>query len=417
MSEKNTSTYSKQAFLALCLMEIVWIGIIFNALSLFAAPVTEDWGIPRSGYMLVLTICPTCATIGSFIYGAVLERMGTRKMITFASCLGIIGLVIFGLAQNVAMLYIAAVFLGMGCSFMNAQAVNAICQRWFKKNTATRISIANTCGSVAGIVSATVMAAVINAAGWHTSYFILAGIGVIGLLVVVPLYKGDPHELGVKAVGEDEAVQEGSADAGAAASETGLSYSDTMKTAKFWFVAIVMFVAGVAGYAVLANLPLIVSDFGFAEQSGMLLSTALLAAAVLAIPCGRILDKFGSAVMCVVCYGLFLISMIMLAMGMVNQVTVYLIAACVGAGYDFVLIAPGIVTLETIGSKDYAKKMGTVGGFTYAGVALGPTVMSLFFDLGGGTYETAYILFAILSIVVIILMFPMTKGGRKKQEA
>lgn len=414
MSEKNTSTYSKQAFLALCLMEIVWIGIIFNALSLFAAPVTEDWGIPRSGYMLVLTICPTCATIGSFIYGAVLERMGTRKMITFASCLGIIGLVIFGLAQNVAMLYIAAVFLGMGCSFMNAQAVNAICQRWFKKNTATRISIANTCGSVAGIVSATVMAAVINAAGWHTSYFILAGIGVIGLLVVVPLYKGDPHELGVKAVGEDEVAQEGSADAGAAASETGLSYSDTMKTAKFWFVAIVMFVAGVAGYAVLANLPLIVSDFGFAEQSGMLLSTALLAAAVLAIPCGRILDKFGSAVMCVVCYGLFLISMIMLAMGMVNQVTVYLIAACVGAGYDFVLIAPGIVTLETIGSKDYAKKMGTVGGFTYAGVALGPTVMSLFFDLGGGTYETAYILFAILSIVVMILMFPMTKGAKKQ---
>lgn len=413
MAEKTSSGYAKQAFLALCIMEIIWIGVIFNALSLFAAPVTEDWGIPRSGYMLVLTICPTCATIGSFIYGAVLERMGTRKMITFASCLGIIGLVIFGLAQNVVMLYIAAVFLGMGCSFMNAQAVNAICQRWFKKNTATRISIANTCGSVAGIVSATVMAAVIGAVGWHTSYFILAAIGVIGLLIVVPLYKGDPHELGVKAVGEDEADAE-AADAGGAAAETGLSYADTMKTGKFWFVAIVMFVAGVAGYAVLANLPLIVTDFGFGAQSGMLLSMALLAAAVLAIPCGRILDKAGSAVMCLVCYGLFVISLILLAIGLVNQVSVYIIAACVGAGYDFVLIAPGIVTLETIGSKDYAKKMGTIGGFTYAGVAVGPTVMSLFYDLGGGTYETAYILFAILSVIVMILMFPMTKGGKKK---
>ena len=238
----------------------------------------------------------------------------------------------------------------------------------------------------------------------------IAVISVVGMVICFLLYKGSPAQLGVAPMGAGEASA--SVASATPAEETGPTYAAMLKTGKFWALAVVMLIVGVVGYAILANLPLLVGDFGFTDFSGTALSVALAASAICLIPFGRVLDKFGSRVMITICFAFLIVAMGIMMAGAVSLPMVYVIAALVGAAYDMCMTAPGIVVMDAFGRKDYAKKMGTVCGFCYAGVALGPTIMSLFFDMGGGSYTAAFIAFIVLAAIGIVAIFPLANRSK-----
>lgn len=397
-----------RALTTICIMQVIWVGIGWNTLSLFAAPITEEWGITRAAFMLTITLVATCNTlISMFLYGQLVEKLGLRKLIIVGGVLCTFGFAVFALAQNIVMLYLAGILFGCGCALLNNNAVNAVCQAWYKKNTGTYMSIASTFGSVAGIIAATAVAALIAGIGWRPALWALAVLSIVGMIVCAFIYQGTPQELGVDPIGADEI--EGNEEATAA--QDGPSYAEMLKSPKFWILAPVMLVIGIVGYGILANLPLLVGDYGFADLSGTALSVALLASAIFLIPGGRILDKAGSAVMVAICFAFLVIAMAIMLVGTVSLPMVYVIAALVGAAYDMCMIAPGIITMEAFGNREYAKKMGTLCGFCYAGIALAPTVLGLFFDISG-TYATAFAGFIVLAIVAAVLIFPLTRSKK-----
>ncbi|MEC4174837.1 MFS transporter [Adlercreutzia sp. R7] len=408
---QGTKRYAYLALASICIMQVIWVGIGWNSLSLYAAPITEEWGISRAAFMLTITLVAACNTIVSmFFYGQLAEKLGLRKLIIVGGVLCTAGLAVFSFAEGIPLLYLAGVLFGTGCALLNNNAVNAVCNAWFQKNTGTYMSIASTFGSVAGIVAATAVAALILVTGWRPSLLVIAAISVVGMVVCFILYKGSPDQLGVAPMGADEAGSQGGA--ASAAEETGPSYSEMLKTGKFWALAIVMLIVGVVGYAILANIPLLVGDFGFPELSGTALSVALAASAICLIPFGRVLDKLGSRVMIAICFAFLIVAMVIMMIGAVSLPMVYVVAALVGAAYDMCMTAPGIAVMDAFGRKDYAKKMGTLCGFCYAGVALGPTVMNVFFDLGGGSYTTAFIAFIVLAVIGIVAIFPLTNRAK-----
>lgn len=412
MPNNDSKTYAARALTTICIMQVIWVGIGWNTISLYAGPITGEWGITRAAFMLTITLVATCNTlISMFLYGQLVEKVGLRKLIVIGGILCTLGFAVFALAQNIAMLYLTGVLFGCGCALLNNNAVNAVCQAWYKKNTGTYMSIASTFGSVAGIVAATAVAALIAGVGWRPSLWIIAAIFVVGLIVCPILYKGTPDELGVAPIGADEAAADASEDASVSSYE-GPTYSEMLKSGRFWLLALVMLIIGIVGYGILANLPVLAGDYGFEELSGTALSVALLASAIFLIPGGRILDKAGSAVMVAICFVFLIVAMVIMLAGTVNLAMLYVIAALVGAAYDMCLIGPGIIAMEAFGNREYAKKMGTLAGFCYAGVALAPTVLALFYDMSG-SYSTAFAACIVLSIVGMVLIFPLTRNKKK----
>lgn len=406
----ESKSLANRALTTICIMQVIWVGIGWNTLSLYAGPITGEWGITRAAFMLTITLVATCNTlISMFLYGQLVEKLGMRKLIIIGGTLCTLGFACFALAQNIAMLYLTGVLFGCGCALLNNNAVNAVCQSWYKKNTGTYMSIASTFGSVSGIIAATAVAALIAGVGWRPSLWIIAGIFVIGLIVCPILYKGTPEELGVQPVGAGEAASDGAGESVSA--YEGPSYADMLKTGKFWLLALVMLIIGIVGYGIMANLPVLADDYGFAELSGTVLSVALLASAIFLIPGGRILDKAGSAVMVAICFAFLIVAMAIMLVGAVSLPMLYVIAALVGAAYDMCLIAPGIIAMEAFGNREYAKKMGTLAGFCYAGVALAPTVLALFYDMSG-SYSSAFAACIVLAIIGAVLIFPLTKGKK-----
>lgn len=412
---QDSKRYAYSALATICIMQIIWVGIGWNSLSLYAAPITEEWGISRAAFMLTITLVAACNTIVSmFLYGQLVEKLGIRKLIVVGGVLCTAGLVVFSFAQGIIVLYITGVLFGTGCALLNNNAVNAVCNAWFNKNTGTYMSIASTFGSLAGIVAATAVAALIIATGWRPSLLVIAGISVVGMVVCAALYKGSPAQLGVAPMGAEESADESSDTSAISIEETGPTYAEMLKTGKFWALAVVMLVIGIVGYAILANIPLLVGDFGYADLSGTALSVALAASAICLIPFGRVLDKFGSRVMIAICFVFLIAAMLIMMSGAVSLAMVYVIAALVGAAYDMCMTAPGIAVMDAFGRRDYAKKMGTLCGCCYAGVALGPTVMSLFYDLGGGSYNTAFIAFIVLAVIATVAVFPLANRTKVK---
>lgn len=408
----ESKRYANAALATICLCQMVFVGIGWNSIALYAAPITDEWGISRAAFMLTITLVAACNTlISMFLYGQLVEKLGLRKLIIIGGILTTAGFLCFSFASNIAMLYATGILFGCGCALLNNNIVNAVCNAWYAKNPGTYMSIASTFGSVAGIVAATAVAAVIASTGWRPSLIGIAIIFAVVTIICAALYKGTPAEVGVKAIGADEVSEDGNEDV-VALEETGPSYSEMLKSGKFWAVACLMFVVGIVGYAILANLPLIVGDYGYENLSGTALSVALAASAICLIPFGRVLDKFGSRVMIAICFACLIVAMALMLLGAVNSLPmVYVVAALVGAAYDMCMTAPGILVMDAFGRKDYAKKMGTVCGFCYAGIALAPTVMGLFYDLGG-SYNVCYIAFIILAVIAVVAVFPL--ADRKK---
>ena len=424
---RNSKKYAYLALSTICVAQIIWVGVGWNTLPLYAAPITEEWGISRSAYMITISLVAVCLTVVSMlVFGRLIEKLGFRRLIVVGGVLCTSAFLVFSFAQNLVMLYITGVFFGTGCALIGNNAMNTVCITWFKKNTGAYLSFASTLGSVSGILAASGVAALIVVFGWRPSLLIIAALSFVGMIVCLLLYKGSPQTLGVLPLGAHEKLDQSddlpdeaekipnqsSQNAQAVLHESGPSYSAMLKSAKFWALAFVMVIVGLVGYAILATIPLLVGDFGFPELSGIALSLALAASAICLIPFGWVLDKFGSRTMIVICFGLLIIAMLIMLFIPMNAALIYVVAALIGAAYDMGLTAPGIVVMDAFGRRDYAKKMGIINGCCYAGIALGPTVMSLFYDLGSGSYNTAFIVFIALAVLASFMVYPL--ANRKK---
>lgn len=71
--------YAKLAFACVCIAQVVWVGLGLSTLSLYANPITAEWGILRSQFMLTVTLAIVADTVvGSFFFGPLLDFIGTR---------------------------------------------------------------------------------------------------------------------------------------------------------------------------------------------------------------------------------------------------------------------------------------------------------------------------------------------------
>ena len=195
------------AYAAICIMSIVWVGIQFNCMNLYAAPVVEELGITRTQFMTVLSIPGLIsATVSLLAFGAIEENIGLRRMLLIGGILNTLAFVCWFFMDSVALLYLGGTLYGCGCSITAYNSVAAGVNRWFKQRIGSLMGVANALGNVAGIVFALVIAAIIATIGWRYSFGICIVISAIATVVCTVLYKGNPDDLGVRAMYEDEAM-------------------------------------------------------------------------------------------------------------------------------------------------------------------------------------------------------------------
>lgn len=416
MNQLNQNKQTRHAWMALaamCLMCATWTGVTGNTISLFADPVVKELGISRTQYMLGSSTITgiTNGLISMFLFGKIYAKIGIKKMMLIGGFIGTLGFLSFALAQNFPMILLGGILFGAGCCFNFTSTLAIVIESWFKKKNGTYMSMAQTVGSIVGIISTTIYAILIAKAGWRAGFFTTVAICLVTTFVLQILFKGESKDLGEQPMYANEVTQEQSA--GQASTEDGISFQQSLRTPQYYLLLLTIVLICILCYGPFGNMVLIASDLGYGTLSGTLLSAALIASAASLTICGIIIDKFGTKWMVTLVLALIGGALLIYKLRLDSTVTMYLSALMLGVGYNGCLLPGSIATRELLGSKDYGKKVAVSGAAALVGIALGPSVMSAFYD-ATGSYDLGYLACIVCCVVCIIAIFPLTRRVKGK---
>ena len=414
MATKSSKSLAITTVVGLSVM-MAWIaGIGWNSYPLFANAIIEEFSCTRTEFTLSITLVNVVnGLISMFVYGRMVDKMGMRNYMTMCMIVGLLAFSCFALAQNVWMLWLGGCLFGFSSAGLSINTINVVVDRWFLKDQGKYVSIPQVANAIAGIIYASICAALIAAFGWRIPFWIIVGLGIIAFFVLRVLYKGDPKDLGVEPVYADEisATADSEAQTAALEDEGGITYGSMFKTYQFWCMALGYFGSGLLAFAIMSNLALFASDFGFGDKSGIIMSCALVAQAISFIVAGKVIDKLGSKWCILINAIAIVISCVIFMMSEISVVLMFVGAALVGFNAGSAQMPMAASVREAFGRKEFAKKMGTVTSFTLFGFAFGPSILNIFFDMSG-TYQLGLTAMIVCAVVTVLLMFVATRPAK-----
>lgn len=202
-----------------------------NIISLSVIPIAQDLGIDAGQKGLILSAFFLGYTLFQIPFGFLGNRVGSRKIMTFAILL--IGCLMIFLGFGFSLIYLLVIRFAAG-SFAHAgypSAVSAFVTKEVEptKRGSVQSSMIASSG-FAGIVGPLLVAPLLTLVGWKMTYFIYGGIVlVIGLLMI----KGIPKSKGQPLV---------------AANQANISFAEVIKDRNVWIMVLAAFFINAAVY-------------------------------------------------------------------------------------------------------------------------------------------------------------------------
>ena len=389
----ETRKYSTQGLVAAMLLMLTWTGAGWNSLSTYSVFVVKDFGIATAQFMTNFVILSIVNTIISItIYGFCMNKFGTRKMIMFGGLMCSAGFAIFGIASNIYIMWAGAFVFACGLAFININTLNVMITAWFKKSTAKYTGLGQAFGPASGALFNTVWGIVMVLIGWRIPFFISAVFSLIMTFVIWSIYR-EPQDVGVKARGELQVEAEMKAERGADVEtiEVGPTFAQAIRMPRTWLLFLGYALAGVCDYGLLGNYALICAGQGYGDQAGFIMGFCWLAQVFSFLILGWICDKFGSRYAVGLCFILVIFVAVVFMKGNVPIGMVYLCGAMLGFADGAVQMPMGASAREVLGTRDFAKKMGIVGGGCFLGVSFSTVIVAAMFD-ATGSYNSAFIM-------------------------
>ncbi|WP_257008133.1 MFS transporter [Bacillus sp. FJAT-45350] len=149
------------------------------------------------GYLLSVSI------VGYFVI-----RFGAKKIINYSLFIIIVGMVLNANAMSFWLAYFGCLLLGIGAGGSSIPTMG-LAGRWFSnKKKGMAIGIVSGGLGVGIVISGLFVPTIVNitAEGWRISWYILAIITFLFIIVNWIFLKNSPEELGLKPVGDEESV-------------------------------------------------------------------------------------------------------------------------------------------------------------------------------------------------------------------
>ena len=125
--------------------------------------------------------------------GVLIDRYGSKRLIIAGSLTMAGAQAMFALAQSLPLAFTARMVLGIGDA-LTFISVMRLVPAWFPPHRSGKVTMAvGPINQLGFILSATVLAAALAAAGWTPSFLLAAGISVFAAVVVLVLLRDAPH--------------------------------------------------------------------------------------------------------------------------------------------------------------------------------------------------------------------------------
>lgn len=377
-------------------MMIAWIP--YYTFGVFFTPMLSEFGWTRAVTSGAFSASQIMRGVFGIGMGRLNDKVGPRVVLTVCALLLGSGFILMYFIHSLWQFYFFFAFLmGIGLSGFWVPVMSTIA-RWFVKKRATMSGITMTATGLATLIGAPIANWLLSVYDWRISYVIL---GILILLIVPVLaqfLRREPAEIGQVPDGEKRKPELKKVE------PVGLSLVEALRSIHFWLY----FFAGMSiGYCTFSLMVHVVPHSIGLNMSPAGAATVLAAyggfnvAGRLAL--GNAADRIGDR-------QIYLIGFIITALafsGLIaaNQIwTLYLFVSLAGLAQGGMGAVGSPMLAELFGLRSHGLIFGVANvGYTI-GAALGPIITGYIFDVTG-SYQEAFILCAVISLIGVILSF------------
>ena len=375
------------------LVVCVAMGALFS-LGVFLKPMEETMGWSRSAIGTVALLNWIFMGIGSFAWGALSDRVGSRITTVAGGGLLGLGLVLSSQAQAIWSLDLTfGVMVGFAVGAFYAP-LSATATRWFTANRGLAVAIVSAGIGLGILIVAPLVRWLTTLFNWRIAMIVM---GDLCWLVIIPfglLIRNAPGDMG--------AVAMGGADAGARADFTA---RQAFSRPQFWAIALVHFACCAAHSGPIFHMVTHAIDQGIARMAAAsVLGVSGLASVAGRIGCGVLADRFGAKRTLVA--GLVLqAAMISLYLVTKDLGGFYALSIGFGIAYGGVMPLYALLIREFFGDRVMGTAYGGVFLVSTLGMGLGSFAGGWFYD-HLGSYAGLFI--GSVTIGAVAALFALT---------
>jgi MFS family permease len=358
---------------------IVAVGIVVTcvgfgamlSLGVFLQPMADTQGWSRSGIAAAAMLNFLCMGAGTFAWGALSDRLGTRGVVLAGGGLLGLGMVLASRASTLLefqLLYGVLVGLATGAFYSPLIATTI---RWFTRHRSLAVALVSAGLSVGSTVMAPLSRWLIGAFDWRTAMLVLGDLVWLVVLPAALLLRPPPDAADGPAPGAG----------GAASAGDGPGIGEVLRSPRFRALALTHFACCAAHSGPIFHMVTHALDRGVpAMAAATVLSVAGLASLSGKIGCGLFADRVGARRALVAGLALQAVA-IALYLGAGGLGSFYALALVFGFAYGGVMPLYAVVVRESFGERVMGAAFGAVSLAATLGMALGPW-------LGGWMYDT-----------------------------
>lgn len=376
----------------------------YYSFSLFVTPLEADFGWGRGTIMVAWTIRFLAVGLSSPVFGKMVDRYGSRKVIPVGAAIGGLGFALLTQATNLWYFYIGWAAIGVGIAGSGLIPGTTVVSNWFKKRRGTALGIMGVGFGAGGILSPLVGGYLIPNFGWRAAYFTLALLMWIIIPVALLVIRTKPAEMGLSPYGveDPEAVTETKAD-GSPSPTGGLTLKMALTTPSFWFIGISFLIASMGETGVTQSQVPFLEDIGFpVAMAATTLAVVGIWSAIGKFSFGWFCDHIAAKYARAIGISFVLVGAIILTNMKANSpaALIWLYTILQGFGIGSWMSTMSMLTSTTFGLASYGVIFGAIIVLQSTGNAIGPLFAGLMYDITD-SYHWAFIVFIILLALAI----------------
>jgi MFS family permease len=362
---------------------IVAVGIVVTcigmgamlSLSIFLQPVVQAMGWSRTGVSFAALLNFLAMGVGSFLWGVLSDRLGTRTVVLSGGVLLGIGLVAGSQASTLLQFQLCfGLLVGLAAGSFYAPLTSAT-TKWFTEHRSLAVALVSAGLGLGATVMGPLARWLITSYDWRVAMLV---IGDLAWLVVIPA---------ALLVREPAGGAPGASPAAAGMGTGGeMTAAQAFRTPQFAAIALTHFFCCAAHSGPIFHMVTNAMDHGVtAMAAATVLSVAGIGSLSGKVVCGLMADRVGAKRMILI--GLTLQAFAIALYTITREVgSFYALALVFGFAYGGVMPLYAIVVREYFGARIMGTTFGAVGFVSTLGMALGPVAGGWLYDSFGSYF-------------------------------
>ena len=387
------------------------IGLTSSAFSVYQPYLIRNFGLSNTQGSLIVTIRTLFTLPAMFICSWFFDKMGLRKGL-FLTVLSItLAFLLFAVAQNDVMVYIAAAVAGFGYGLGGMIPVTLLITRWFDSNRALALGICTAGTGVCAMVVPPIFTLIAENISVTTAFWGEVILTLICAALALILLRSSPSDMGIEAYQTEE--NENTKKAAA----PKLERTDFLRgKTSVLFMIVMVLIGGLSGPG-FSHIAVLMNSEGFAPGTVSLMVSGAGCALMLGkLTYGRITDRIGSYRSNWLFFGILILGLILTCLTGLHSVALGFAALFVlGFGLPLATVGQSVWLDELNSPETLSKKLQSMQIIYMGGTLVFSPVPGIIADKTG-TYVPAYALFLVFAVGCMLIIQTIYRKKLKESE-